>query len=158
MGEPSRRTTISAVFHQSGLYGIVARQKTLLSKRHKTARLEFAKRHLKYSQTMINKILWPDETKIQLFDLNAKCHFWRKLGITHHLVNNIPTVKCGGSIMLWRCFSAAGTGRLVRLEGKMKTCSRELRTSDWGEGSPSNRTMTLSTQLRQCRSGFGTSL
>uniref|UniRef100_A0AAZ3RLA5 Tc1-like transposase DDE domain-containing protein n=1 Tax=Oncorhynchus tshawytscha TaxID=74940 RepID=A0AAZ3RLA5_ONCTS len=40
----------------------------------------------------------------------------------------------------------------------MKTCSRALRTSDWGEGSPSNRTKTLSTQPRQCRSGFGTSL
>uniref|UniRef100_A0AAZ3SRG8 Transposase Tc1-like domain-containing protein n=1 Tax=Oncorhynchus tshawytscha TaxID=74940 RepID=A0AAZ3SRG8_ONCTS len=34
MGEPSRRTTISAAFHQSGLYGRVARQKPLLSKRH----------------------------------------------------------------------------------------------------------------------------
>ena len=34
MGEPSRRTTISAALHQSGLYGGVARQKPLLSKRH----------------------------------------------------------------------------------------------------------------------------
>jgi len=47
MGEPSRRTTISAALHQSGLYGRVARRKPLLSKRHMTARLEFAKRHLK---------------------------------------------------------------------------------------------------------------
>jgi hypothetical protein len=28
----------------------------------------------------------------------------------------------------------------------MKTCSRALRTTDWGKGSPSNRTTTLSTQ------------
>ena len=34
MGEPSRRTTISAALHQSGLYGGVARRKPLLSKRH----------------------------------------------------------------------------------------------------------------------------
>jgi transposase len=58
MGEPSRRTTISAALHQSGLYGRVARQKPLLSKRHMTAFLEFGKRHLKNSQTMRNKILW----------------------------------------------------------------------------------------------------
>jgi hypothetical protein len=64
MGEPSRRTTISAALHQSGLSVRVARRKPLLSKRHMTARLEFFKRHLKNSQTMRNKILWSDETKM----------------------------------------------------------------------------------------------
>jgi hypothetical protein len=37
----------------------------------------------------------------------------------------------------------------------LKTYSRALRASDWGEGSPSNRTATLSTQPRQRKSGFG---
>ena len=58
-----------------------------------TALLEFAKRHL----------LWSDETKIELFILNAKRQVWRKPG-------TIPTVKHGGgSIMLLGCFSAVGT-------------------------------------------------
>ncbi|KAG2462272.1 TCB1 transposase, partial [Polypterus senegalus] len=119
-GEPSRRTTISAAIYQSGLYGRVARRKPLLSKRHMAARLEFAKRHLKDSQTMRNKILWSDETKIELFDVNARRHVWRKPGTAHHQANTISTVKRGGgSIMLWGCFSAAGTGRLVRRKGKM---------------------------------------
>ncbi|KAK3553367.1 hypothetical protein QTP70_003532 [Hemibagrus guttatus] len=119
-GEPCRRKTISAAIHQSGLYGRVARRKPLLSKRHMTACLEFAKRHLKHSQTMSNKIFWSDETKIELFGLNGKHHVWRRPGTSHHLANTIPTVKHGGgSIMPWGCFSAAGTGRLVRIEGKM---------------------------------------
>ena len=51
------------------------------------------------------KILWSDETKIEFFGL--------KTGTIH-------TVKHGGGgILLWRCFSVAGTGRLVRVEGKM---------------------------------------
>jgi hypothetical protein len=62
------------------------------------------------------KIIWSDETKIELFGLNAKRHIWRKPG-------TIPTVKHGGgSIMLWGSFSVTGTGRLVRLERKI-TCS-----------------------------------
>ena len=43
MGEPSRKTTICAALHQSGLYGRVARWKPILSKRHMTACLELAK-------------------------------------------------------------------------------------------------------------------
>ena len=89
MGEPSRRTTISAALHQSGIY---------------------AKRHLKYSQTMRKQIIWSGESKIELFGLNAKRHVWRKLGTM--------VMRCVGSIMLWGCFSTAGTGRLVRIEGK----------------------------------------
>ena len=64
------KTTISAALHQSGLYGRVARRKPL-SKRHMTAGLEFDKSHLKDSQTMRNKILWFDLTKIELFVLNV---------------------------------------------------------------------------------------
>jgi hypothetical protein len=56
---------------------------------------------------MRNNILWSDETKIEHFDLNATRHVWWKPG-------TIPMVK------LWGCFSAAVTGRLVRIEGKMK--------------------------------------
>ena len=78
------------------------------------AYLEFAKWHLKDSQTRSNKILWSDETKIEFFGLNAKRHIWRKPG-------TIPTVKHGGgSTMLRGSFSVAGTGRLVRIEGKMR--------------------------------------
>ncbi|KAL0156514.1 hypothetical protein M9458_047760 [Cirrhinus mrigala] len=112
MGESCRKSTITAALHQSGLYG--------LSARHMKARMELAKKHLKDSKMVRNKILWSDETKIELFGLNSKRHVWRKPGTAHHLSNTVPTVKHGGgSIMLWGCFSAAETGRLVAIEGKM---------------------------------------
>ncbi len=113
MGESCRKSTITAALHQSGLYGRVARRKPLLSARHMKARMEDSK-------MVTNKILWSDETKIELFGLNSKRYVWRKPGTAHHLSNTVPTVKHGGgSIMRWGCFSAAGTGRLVAIEGKM---------------------------------------
>jgi hypothetical protein len=70
---------------------------------------------------MSNKILWSDETMIEQFCLHAKRHIWRKPG-------TIPTVKHGGgNIMLWGCFSAAGTGRLVRIKENMNVAKyREI--------------------------------
>ncbi|MGH0138838.1 UNVERIFIED_CONTAM: hypothetical protein FKN15_029095 [Acipenser sinensis] len=67
------------------------------------------------------KILWSDETKIELSGLNAKRYVWRKPNTAHHPENTILTVKHGGgSIMLWGCFSASGPGKLVKIEGKMQ--------------------------------------
>uniref|UniRef100_A0AAZ3QCA1 Transposase n=1 Tax=Oncorhynchus tshawytscha TaxID=74940 RepID=A0AAZ3QCA1_ONCTS len=69
---------------------------------------------------MWKKVLWSDETKIEHFGNNAKCYVWRKSNTGHHPEHAIPTVKHGGgSIMVWACFSSAGTGKMVKIDGKM---------------------------------------
>jgi hypothetical protein len=68
----------------------------------------------------MKKVLWLNENKIKLFGHQGKCYVWRKPNTSHHPENIIPTVKhCGGSIMLWVCFSSEGAGKLVRIEGMM---------------------------------------
>ncbi len=53
-------------------------------------------------------------------NLNSKYHVWRKAGSAHHMQSTIPKVKCAGySLMLWGCFSAAGTEGLIRVEEKL---------------------------------------
>ncbi len=105
------------------------------------------------------RILWSDETKIELFGLNSKRYVWRKPGTAHHLSNTVQQ---------WSMVVAASCcGGVFQLQGQddwlqsrerwmrpstgiswTKTFSRVLRTSDWAEGLPSNKTMTLSTQLK----------
>ena len=94
--------------------------------------------------------------------MNGKRHFWRKPGTSLWWSMGVAA-SCYGDV-----FQRQGLRDLSGLSERwaeqsterslMKTCSRALRTSDWVKGWPSNRTMTLSTQPRQPRSGFGTSL
>ncbi len=91
-----------------GLYGSVTKFNPLLSedKRKHT----FTKKHLKDPQAVRNNIIWSDEPQFQ-----ASC--LKETSCAHHLQRTVPKVKCAGiSIMLWGCFSAAGTEGLVRVE------------------------------------------
>uniref|UniRef100_A0A0S7F5D5 TC1A n=1 Tax=Poeciliopsis prolifica TaxID=188132 RepID=A0A0S7F5D5_9TELE len=49
------------------LYGRVMRWKPFLQARHKRSRLRSAKAHLDKPASFWNKVLWTDETKIELF-------------------------------------------------------------------------------------------
>ena len=64
-----------------------------------TAHPEFAKRRVKDSESMKQKILLSDETKIELFGVNAKRYIRWKLSTAHHPSNTISTVKHDGGSM-----------------------------------------------------------
>ncbi len=96
-----------------------ARKVPLLKKAHVRARLKFANEHLNDSEENWVKMLWLDETKIQLFGINSTRHVWRRRNAVYDPKNTIPTVKHGGGNMLWGCFSAKGTGQLHCIKGTM---------------------------------------
>ncbi|KAK6322560.1 hypothetical protein J4Q44_G00073520 [Coregonus suidteri] len=59
--------------------------------------------------------------KIELFGHNDHRYVWRKKGDACKPKNTIPTVMHrGGSIMLWGCFAAEGTGALHKIDGIMR--------------------------------------
>ena len=119
-GTKVSKDTISCTLYWVGLHSRTPRKTSLLKPKHVKACLEFAKHHLEKPTSFWNKILWSDETKIDLFGGNSSRHVWRKEGTSYDPKNTIPTIKHGGgSIMACSCFSSSGTGTLHIIEGTM---------------------------------------
>ena len=120
VGTTVMKRTISNTLHREGLKSCCACKVPLLKKAHIQVHLKFAKEHLDDPEEAWEKVMWSDETKIELFGINSTRRVWRKRNAEYNPKNTIPTVKHGGgNLMLWVCFSAKGTGRLHRIEGRM---------------------------------------
>uniref|UniRef100_A0A672QLV7 Transposase Tc1-like domain-containing protein n=1 Tax=Sinocyclocheilus grahami TaxID=75366 RepID=A0A672QLV7_SINGR len=146
-GTTVSKQTIGNTLQRNGLKSFSTRKVPLLKKAHVQARLKFAKEHLNDSEKAWEKVLWSDETKIELFGINSTRCVWRERNADYDPKNTIPTVKHGGgSIMCWGCFSAKGTGRLDLVR---EPPSLSQNTED---GS-SSMTMTQNIPPRQQRSG-----
>ena len=119
-GVTVHRSTIQRTLHKEMLYGRVMHKKPFLRTRHKQSRLRYAKAHLDKPASFWNEVLWTDETKVELFGHNKGRYAWRKKNTAFQDKHLLPTVKFGGgSIMLWGCVASAGTGNLVKVEGRM---------------------------------------
>lgn len=99
MGEPVRKTTVSAALHQPICYVKVARWKPLLSEKYTITWLAFAKMYLKRSLA----IGFYGRIEPRLNSL-AGCHIWKKPGAAHHLTSSVPKVKYVRSVWLGKAF------------------------------------------------------
>uniref|UniRef100_A0AAY5L038 Transposase Tc1-like domain-containing protein n=1 Tax=Esox lucius TaxID=8010 RepID=A0AAY5L038_ESOLU len=118
-GTTVSKKTISNTLRRHGLKSCSTRKVPLLKPAHVQARLKFATDHLDDPEEEWETVMWSDETKIELFGLNSTCRVWRKNKDEYNPKNTIPTVKHGSGNFLSGCFSAKGTGRLHRIEGRM---------------------------------------
>ena len=65
------KRTISNTLHREGLKSCCAHQVPLLKKAHVQAHLKFANKHLDDPEEAWEKVMWSDETKIELFGINS---------------------------------------------------------------------------------------
>ncbi len=87
---------------------------------HKKSRKQFAEDKQTKDMDYWNRVLWSNETKINFFGSDGVKCVWRKPGEEYKDKCVLPTVKHGGgSVMIWGCMSAVGTGKLQFIEGTM---------------------------------------
>ena len=119
-GKSVSAQTIRRSLNAMEFHGRIPRKKPLLNAKHKANRLSFAKTYKNKENNFWSKVLWSDETKINLFGSDGIKRVWRRAGEAYNENCTKPTVKHGGgSVMVWGCMSTAGVGQLQFIEGKM---------------------------------------
>ena len=111
----ANRSVASDMFQQHS-----ARRVPLISPVNQKIRVEVAKEYLMKPKSFWNRVIWSDETKIELFRTEGKRWVWRFRGESLSPNCTVKKVKHGGvSTMLWGCMSASGVGNLVEITGTM---------------------------------------
>uniref|UniRef100_A0A8K9XYG5 Tc1-like transposase DDE domain-containing protein n=1 Tax=Oncorhynchus mykiss TaxID=8022 RepID=A0A8K9XYG5_ONCMY len=121
VGDSVHRTTISHILHKSGLYGRVARRKPFLKDIHKKCCLKFATNHLGDTPNMWKKVLWSDETKIELFGNATMQNVMFGVKATQLITLNTPSPLSNMVVAAsWfgPAFLQQGQGRWLKLMGR----------------------------------------
>jgi transposase len=112
--------TIAKTLREFGYVCRVKRKKPLLTKKHKQARLSWAKKHRTWTVDEWRKVIWSDETAFLLVNGEGREFCWTKEGevLEEDLVK--PTKKFGGGkLMMWGCITYEGVGFSCKVDGNM---------------------------------------
>lgn len=106
---------------EAGLRAYKTVKKPLISKKNRLARLQFARKYLKWSLQKWKCVLFSDETKFNLHGSDGRCFVRRPKGESLNPKYTKGTVKHGGgNVMVWGCFSGQGVGPIHKIEGIMR--------------------------------------
>lgn len=104
-------------------YGFLARSPRkvpFISPPNKIKRLESCLKWIKIPMSFWKRVIWSDETKINLFKSDGNTWVWRFNTEEYEENVTLKTVKHGGgSMMLWGCINARGVGNMVEIKGIM---------------------------------------
>jgi transposase len=120
-----RMTAQSAgnLLRSMGFYAAIKKKKPFLKKKNIEARYKWAKRHQHWTVEDWKKVIFSDETKVNVWGSDGCKYYWTRPGDKlqpHHLD---LTVKHGnGSVMMWGCMTYKGPGYACQVfDGTMKS-------------------------------------
>jgi transposase len=112
--------TIKRYLRFNGFKACKPKKVPLTKEINKKLRLKFAKEYIVKPKKFWEKVIWSDETKINLFCSDGYTLVWRKKGEVYEDKCTVKTVKYnGGKINLWGCVSSQGVGILEKIDGNM---------------------------------------
>jgi transposase len=117
LGHKVCKQTLRNALRAEGLSAYVKAKKPFLSAKHRRARLEFARQYKDWTTDDWARLVWSDETKINRWGSDGKIWAWGRQGEKKKVK---PTVKHGGSLMLWGAITYQGVGWISKIEGTMK--------------------------------------
>jgi hypothetical protein len=118
--QPLSTQTVCCSLKIAGMRAVVKKKKPLLKKRHRKERMDFALAHQYWTVEDWKKVVWSDETKINMLGSDGRKWAWKKAGegLSDRLVEG--TLKFGGgSLMVWGCMLWDGVGYACKIDGRM---------------------------------------
>lgn len=113
-------STVKRRLNNLGLNGRRPSKKPLISVKNRKARLSFATKYKSWTPQQWSTVLFSDESKFNIFSSDGIRYVRRPVNTRDNVRYQVPTVKHGGGhVMVWGCFSRAGVGPLVNIEGIM---------------------------------------
>jgi transposase len=113
-------STVRNALKDEGLIAVNKKKKPKLRLRHIKLRLEFAKKYQNWTEEDWGRVIFSDETKINILGSNGRKWVWKRPRQMISPKEVIPTLKFGGgNLMMWGCISCEGVGHACRIDGDM---------------------------------------
>ena len=117
-GIPVSVQTIQNRLHAAGLKSRVPAKKPCLSQRHRAARLQFARNHVRWNRQQWRTVTFSDESRFCLRHIDGRLRVWCRNGERHAEVNAQPRHAYNGeSVMVWAGVTADRRTDLVVVPG-----------------------------------------
>ncbi|KAG1491354.1 hypothetical protein G6F47_010976 [Rhizopus delemar] len=139
LGRPMSCQSAINVLHSVEIYAETKKKKSLLTEKHKKARLAWSKKHQYSTVHDWRRVIFSDETKINIWCSDGGKHYWKRKCDRlqpHHI--DITVKYGGGGLMLWGCITSEGPGYVCQIyDGTMNSEDSDMiYLDDWPLQSP----------------------